>query len=615
MSTALAFIGYLGIHNLDTINTMLDTLYEQEMEGLSFIKEANVDLIYYGRTANNLLLAETDEQRRDMQARLEMYAQKFKKNIEKSQPLIQSDEGKSLMAELALEFDKFALQQQELTKAVLAGEMATSRATIDEMRKNMQPTSDNIDTLLHKLARMKESNGLEFYKESGVIYADTRNEMLLIISLSIIIGLTLGYIIARLISTPLERLKHAAEQLAAGNIEVSVDVNRYDELGQLAQSFNTMTAQLRISIGQLEKQKNYLAGSITTMLAEMEQFANGDLTVRLNVQQDDDIGRLYEGFNIAVDTMHTMLMQVRQSVETAAAAAAEISISTEQLATGAQEQSSQSFEISSAVEEMARTVTENSRNAAGASSIATTNERAANTGTNVVTQTVDKISDIAHIVQESTVVVERLGASGERIGAITSVINEIAGQTNLLALNAAIEAARAGEHGRGFAVVADEVRKLAERTSRATREIADIIGSIQKETNAAIVAMRQGNTAVAAGETLARQATTSLDEIQSGSGTLHTMISQIAAASEEQSAASEQISRSMEGMAGIIAQSAHGVTQIATATASLSELTEQLNTMVGRFRTRSSLRQPYTNVAPMERQPDNTLPVGYRART
>jgi methyl-accepting chemotaxis protein len=179
--------------------------------------------------------------------------------------------------------------------------------------------------------------------------------------------------------------------------------------------------------------------------------------------------------------------------------------------------------------------------------------------------------------------VRELGKSSDQIGEIISVIDDIADQTNLLALNAAIEAARAGEQGRGFAVVADEVRKLAERTTKATKEIAGMIKKIQVDTAGAVSSMEQGTGEVEKGKQLADRAGASLQEIVGVSQKVTDMVTQIAAASEEQSSASEQISKNVEAISKVTGETAQGTQQIARAAEDLNRLTEKLQELTSRF--------------------------------
>jgi methyl-accepting chemotaxis protein len=263
------------------------------------------------------------------------------------------------------------------------------------------------------------------------------------------------------------------------------------------------------------------------------------------------------------------------------------------MAAGAQEQTSQAGEVASAVEEMTKTIMENSKNAVVTSDTAKQSKAAAEQGGKVVEETVRGMKNIAAVVKKSAVNVQELGKSSDQIGEIIGVIDDIADQTNLLALNAAIEAARAGEQGRGFAVVADEVRKLAERTTKATKEIASMIKKIQVDTEYAVGAMEEGTKEVDAGIQLADKASTSLNEIVGISQKVTDMVSQIAAASEQQSSASEQISKNVEAISAVTGQTATGTTQIARAAEDLNRLTETLSKLVGRFKISDS-NQPGT---------------------
>jgi methyl-accepting chemotaxis protein len=191
---------------------------------------------------------------------------------------------------------------------------------------------------------------------------------------------------------------------------------------------------------------------------------------------------------------------------------------------------------------------------------------------------------------KSAETVKELGKSSDQIGEIVSVIDDIADQTNLLALNAAIEAARAGEQGRGFAVVADEVRKLAERTTKATKEIAQMIKKIQTDTEGAVESMEQGTKEVESGIYLADKAGESLKDIVSISQKVTDMVSQIAVASEQQSSASEQISKNVEAISAVTSETASGTQQVARAAEDLNRLTENLQELVGQFKVAGGLR-------------------------
>ncbi|NUN70992.1 MAG: methyl-accepting chemotaxis protein, partial [Bacteroidetes bacterium] len=275
---------------------------------------------------------------------------------------------------------------------------------------------------------------------------------------------------------------------------------------------------------------------------------------------------------------------VSQAVEATASASTQISSSTEEMAAGSQEQSSQSGEVASAVEEMTKTIAENSRNAHHAVETAREARRAAEQGGKVVEGTVDGMKRIAEVVLRSAATVNELGRSSEQIGEIIAVIDDIADQTNLLALNAAIEAARAGEQGRGFAVVADEVRKLAERTTKATKEIAAMIKRIQNDTTGAVESMELGTREVNSGIALADKAGASLKEIVTISQTVTDMITQIASASEQQSSTSVQISKNVEAISAVAAETAAGTQQVARAAEGLNQLTEDLQKLITRFR-------------------------------
>jgi methyl-accepting chemotaxis protein/NAD-dependent dihydropyrimidine dehydrogenase PreA subunit len=331
-------------------------------------------------------------------------------------------------------------------------------------------------------------------------------------------------------------------------------------------------------------EKNYFTGSVNVMLTEMEKFAAGDLTVELHSVNDDEVAKFYAGFNRALENIRHLLSGLISLINETASASNEISSSTEQMAAGAQEQSSQTAEVAGAIEQMAKTITETTRHSGKASDAAKSAGMIAIEGGKVVADTIEGMNRMAEVVKESADIVLTLGKSSDQIGEIVQVIDDIADQTNLLALNAAIEAARAGEQGRGFAVVADEVRKLAERTTKATKEIAQMIKRIQKDTGSAVVSMKDGRSEVEKSKALAEKAGRSLREIITGAEEVVDMSTRVAVASGEQAGAAEQISRNIESISAVTQQSAAGIQQIAHTAEDLNRLTSSLQQLIANFK-------------------------------
>ena len=354
--------------------------------------------------------------------------------------------------------------------------------------------------------------------------------------------------------------------------------------GQLLQSMQAVEKAIDVTEKKSLSKQEYLMRNVQTLLINMDKFSQGDLTVSVQAEQNDEIGKLFNGFNQVVANTRDMIISVSEAVAATASASSEISSSTEELAAGAQEQSAQTTEVAGAVEEMTKTILETSTNVTRASEIAKTSGNIARDGGKVVSDTIGGMNRIADVVTQAAETVKELGNSSDKIGEIVQVIDDIADQTNLLALNAAIEAARAGEQGRGFAVVADEVRKLAERTTKATKEIATMIKQIQKDTNNAVVSMVKGTEEVNSGKQLAQKAGEALDQIINSSKEVVDNIAQVAAASEEQSSAAEQISKNIEGISSVANESATGVQQIARAAEDLNNLTVNLQNLVAQFK-------------------------------
>ncbi len=314
------------------------------------------------------------------------------------------------------------------------------------------------------------------------------------------------------------------------------------------------------------------------------EIADGDLSSKeLMVRSKDEVGQLSTALNRMKGNLNKVIGKIQITSDRVGTSTVQLSAAATQIVSGTEVQTSQTMQVATAMEEMSATVMEVARNSQNASESAGSAQDVATKGGEVVRRTVEGMLTVSKTVQESAGTVEALGKSSEEIGAIISVINDIADQTNLLALNAAIEAARAGEQGRGFAVVADEVRKLAEKTTKATKEIADMIKTIQNDTKGAMESMERAATQVEEGVSLATEAGESLIEIVYSVEEASSMVRQIAVAAEEQSASSEEISVNVNNIANVANDTSEGVGEISIAAADLNHVAEELKSIVSAF--------------------------------
>lgn len=332
---------------------------------------------------------------------------------------------------------------------------------------------------------------------------------------------------------------------------------------------------------ETENQRNQQA--ILRLLDELGDLADGDLTVTATVSEDFT-GAIADSINFAIDQLRSLVSTINQTAVQVSSAAQETQSTAMHLADAAEHQAQEIAGASAAINEMAVSIDQVSANAAESAAVAERSVGIANKGAEVVQATIRGMDTIREQIQETSKRIKRLGESSQEIGDIVSLITDIADQTNILALNAAIQASMAGDAGRGFAVVADEVQRLAERSSAAAKQIETLVKTIQTDTNEAVISMEHTTSEVVRGARLAQDAGVALEEIENVSKTLAELIQNISNAARQQAASAGHISNTMNVIQEITSQTSAGTTATAKSIGNLAEMAAELRNSVAGFK-------------------------------
>ncbi|KJU82270.1 methyl-accepting chemotaxis sensory transducer [Candidatus Magnetobacterium bavaricum] len=322
---------------------------------------------------------------------------------------------------------------------------------------------------------------------------------------------------------------------------------------------------------------------LVNLARNLELIASGDLQVRFNYDAQDEVGKLSQGLNHMVTSLKDIITEVKDAADGMSDASTNLKSSSGKMSNDVINQAERTTQVATSIEEMSQTVSEIARNISDIAASASQTVEIARKGSKVVEQTVNEVKKIDETVRESALLVESLGNRSNQIGDIVKVINDIADQTNLLALNAAIEAARAGEQGRGFAVVADEVRKLAEKTSKATTEISAMITTMQGETSIVITSMHGNLQRVNDGVSYSTQAGKSLEDILSSVTKLQELLTNIASASDEMTSVADNVTRDIETIANSSRDTTVCTDVVSQASSHLVTLSKRLRDIVSQF--------------------------------
>ena len=346
----------------------------------------------------------------------------------------------------------------------------------------------------------------------------------------------------------------------------------------------------RRNLIEAERIKDQNQQAILRLLDDISNLADGDLTVEATVTEDFT-GTIADSINFAIGELRNLVENVASSSAKVAQAADGTRATSLHLAESAENQAQEIAGVSAAINEMAITIDQVSSNSAESAAVAERSVSIAKNGAQVVRNTIDGMDTIREQIQDTSKRIKRLGESSQEIGDIVSLINEIADQTNILALNAAIQAAMAGEAGRGFAVVADEVQRLAERSATATKQIANLVKTIQKDTNEAVSSMEQTTAEVVKGAELANSAGIALEEIETVSTNLAELIQDISEAAKHQSTTSAHISHTMNVIQEITSQTLAGTNDTATSIGALADMAVEMKNSVSGFILPSKMTQ------------------------
>ncbi len=421
------------------------------------------------------------------------------------------------------------------------------------------------------------------------------NFTLIVVLIALVLVILLAFLAARLLTAPVRRIGRALTMIGMGNFDTRVPITSQDELGRLGESLNAMFDNT-LTLIQTREEKEELQERITVLLTEISAVAEGDLTVEADVTADIT-GAIADSFNLMIEELRRIIVNIQQSTVQANVIFDQVVANTQRTDQAADRQGARILNVSNAIGDINKSIQQVSENTTISAQVAQEARQNAYQGGQAVFKSINSMNRIRGNVQETAKKIKRLGESSQQIGEIVKLIDDIADQTNMLALNAAIQATAAGEQGKGFSVVAEEVRRLAERSAVATREIAALVKSIQDDTNEAVVAMEESTREVVEGSKVADEAGRALSVIEKVVERLASLIVSISQVTQQQAGSSGSIAQSMNEISSLTMEAASLRRESASALENLANIVQSLNQSVSTFRLASSQPAPAPQIA------------------
>ncbi|KAF0866205.1 HAMP domain-containing protein [Pseudomonas sp. LD120] len=514
-------LGVFAVNRMSTIREASVNMESNLLPSVSFLGNLTENVLRMRILSFRVLVNRDPAALQEAQLRIGVLVDKVKQAQASYAALPAVPEEVALYKTFSATLATYLQAQNEMLELSRQNKLDELRALINTRIKN---GTDQMGQQLNQLVAINAAGAKSASHAAGEQYSGAIVGIVSVAVIAALLTVVLALLLTRSIVTPLNKALNAAEVIAGGNLRQAIEIEGTDEPARLLRALADMQASLRRTIEQI-------AGSATQL----------------------------------------------------ASASEELSAVTEEASRGVQQQNDEIQQAATAVNEMTAAVEEVARNAVSTSEASRQSTQVACDGRDRVVQTVEAIQVMTHDVQATSVMIEGLASQGRDIGKVLDVIRAIAEQTNLLALNAAIEAARAGEAGRGFAVVADEVRALAHRTAQSTQEIEKMVAGIQNGTGEAVESMQQSNQRTQSTLELARSAGVALEQIADSINQINERNLVIASASEEQAQVSREVDRNLMNIRDLALQSAAGSNQTSAASQELSRLAVDLNAMVARF--------------------------------